>query len=694
MRSSLIAVLLAVFIIYSCPAYASRESLVFSGRKTFAWNEEQIQQGTLPGDATARFEQTFRFAMSGMLHDGIRTDLRFDDTLPSKVEKLEFQWAQGPWDLTVGDFSLEPHEFRIPESRLRGLHARWQEGESNASVFISRPDNRLVTDLIRGRGERGPYYLSSTRLVAESETLHRRGMPLIRNLDYVIDTQAGVVEFTNPLAWDEQVEVTARAQNLGTDVRPDQLLALQSETVFGSGNQLNLELLHREDDNENSGRQHTQLVLAQKLKLTERLDLEARVDHSQLESDTTGRLQDQRLALRSRYNLGLMGIGFQVARAGDQYVPVYGVADERVDRMGVFIDRERLGLLQELRFSRVDGDSLGTRDELDGRLEYARDSRLRLAGNYRLRRPTAGEDMDSLTDLHADLNLHGIKVENRLTMQDGLTAFNPDGDVEGIRDGECRITTSPRRRTVYMLEGRRVEEDRSGTMNRSRDESRLRVLHRISAATQWRTGLSMERRPEENDRTRELESIITHRFHPRLTMDSRLYETAREGVFPLTGRGMQLGLRWNPLPSIRVTSDLGARKQSGSSGTESPFLFQEDVKLLFDPSGKIALELNARQEDLPVSGLGQDSENQRREAGGRVTLRLTPQMKLRSDLLVSADRVPQRRERLSWNAELIMRLPRDMDFSLSFSKLSTEFPDESKWDTMTTKGGFRLEARI
>jgi hypothetical protein len=92
-----------------------------------------------------------------------------------------------------------------------------------------------------------------------------------------------------------------------------------------------------------------------------------------------------------------------------------------------------------------------------------------------------------------------------------------------------------------------------------------------------------------------------------------------------------------------------------------------------------------------VTGINLGRKNQ---IGGRITLKLNRGLKFISELNLSTDRIPQKREIMRFKSEVDFKLKNGMNFFLNFYKLDTIFPDRSSWNSMNRKGSFRLEIKI
>jgi hypothetical protein len=116
--------------------------------------------------------------------------------------------------------------------------------------------------------------------------------------------------------------------------------------------------------------------------------------------------------------------------------------------------------------------------------------------------------------------------------------------------------------------------------------------------------------------------------------------------------------------------------------------------MMYFPDSNLSLEVSGSMEDVGLDSVTGRDLGDRQRTGGKMTYKLSKGIRFLADLNLTADRIPQKREQVNWKTEISFRVRQNMNFFLDFSKFETVFPDEREWDSVTSRGGFRLEAQI
>ncbi len=676
------------------------ENIQFTGRKVFSYETENLtSQLDTDTDTINNFEQSLFFSMKGNISENLTTDLIFNDQLPSKIENMEFNYYKGPFTMTVGDFSLDKdkQQFAIPESRLRGFKANYDNESSEITIFLSSPDSRLITEIVRGNGERGPYFLSSGKLLNESEILQLRDIKLIKNIDYVIDYSSGAVEFNDPLPSGEMVDITYRVDELSNNER-DTLFAFKSETSLSDNKKINLKMLRRNNKSVNhTETSHTLIAIDQEMKLSRKLGFTSSFSHMLLEKENQEQTKDNYYGFITNYSMGNVVLNLNFDKYGNKYIPIYNSLKPASKKMSVSMDLDIPGILNNIELSSIEGDELGDRKMLSGKLEYMKNEKFGITTNYRLRQPEDKTGSDYLTNIKSHYIHKGFKLENRFSYQDNLDLFQNENGINSIIDGEFRISTSPHKKILYLVEGRKMNEYLTNDNERIKSNNRVRMMYKISNKTRLNSSYSIdniESHTGNDEKTQNMESTLTHRINKKMTLDSVVNNIKHSGFYGYDGNGLKFGLRYSPFKKLRLTSNMSLKRKNYKRFDKTLNLFDEDLRLSYQPSNKYIIEMIGRNEDTGIDQVTGLENGNRTHLGGKITCKLNKGLKLLSDVSLSSDKVPHKRERLKWNTELNVRIKKDINFYINFYKLETIFPDKKEWDTTNTKGGFRFEARI
>jgi hypothetical protein len=132
----------------------------------------------------------------------------------------------------------------------------------------------------------------------------------------------------------------------------------------------------------------------------------------------------------------------------------------------------------------VAGDGFRDRDELTGGVAYDPDPRVNLRGECRLRRPDLSDRSDLLASLVGNVTLPGVRIENRLSLQDDLALFSADSGLDRLSDAGWRVSTSPtRRRAPVDARDREGARRRRATWPRCSSDHALKVMRKVSGRT-------------------------------------------------------------------------------------------------------------------------------------------------------------------------------------------------------------------
>jgi hypothetical protein len=98
------------------------------------------------------------------------------------------------------------HRFVVNIAALGVL--AWTGRASYGDALVSLPAPANVAEAFVGQGKTGPYLLSWSKIVTNSETVSLNSVTLIRGIDYSLDCETGQINFVRPLNAAEMARVT------------------------------------------------------------------------------------------------------------------------------------------------------------------------------------------------------------------------------------------------------------------------------------------------------------------------------------------------------------------------------------------------------------------------------------------------------------------------------------------------------
>lgn len=126
-------------------------------------------------------------------------DSRFQDP---QGQKMTLEFERSGWKATAGDMQgslLNTNRFASLSKTMRGASIGFTGGRLSFKALRSESRGDARTVVLQGNNSSGPYYLQSSQLVADSETVRLDGQMMRLGSDYVIDYELGSITFVNRL---------------------------------------------------------------------------------------------------------------------------------------------------------------------------------------------------------------------------------------------------------------------------------------------------------------------------------------------------------------------------------------------------------------------------------------------------------------------------------------------------------------
>ncbi len=185
------------------------DSLNIKGRDGFIYQAKHLHYGTAPiGFYPYSFRSNFlNFQVDGELSNGMKVEGDFSESdNPNTQAKGLIKATTETYGFAVGDISL-PENFL--QKSVIGLYSQGKYENFSGSGFYSVPKGEIKFQEFNGNLTQGPFYLSFTPVVYNSEIIWvRRGeirKQQTRGQDYEIDYRSGTITFLKRIIEREEI---------------------------------------------------------------------------------------------------------------------------------------------------------------------------------------------------------------------------------------------------------------------------------------------------------------------------------------------------------------------------------------------------------------------------------------------------------------------------------------------------------
>ncbi|MBN2058033.1 MAG: hypothetical protein JW782_04500 [Candidatus Saganbacteria bacterium] len=185
----------------------SASGLTIKGSQVMAFRSRSVsgsKEGEAEGTAQSR-EETLRINISGQAAETeieaslFRSSASGVSQVAEREENISILLRHGSYEAYLGDFTadLNETEFTRLDKVLQGGWLKGDLGGWGFQTLYSSPKGRSEYQRMYGDNTQGPYSLSSSPAVINSEQVSVDGLRQERGNDYTIDYQAGTVRFLN-----------------------------------------------------------------------------------------------------------------------------------------------------------------------------------------------------------------------------------------------------------------------------------------------------------------------------------------------------------------------------------------------------------------------------------------------------------------------------------------------------------------
>ncbi len=185
------------------------DSLNIKGRDGFIYQAKFLHYGTAPiGFYPYSFRSNFlNFQIDGELRNGMKVEGEFfESDNPNTQARGLIKATTETYGFAVGDISL-PENFL--QKSVIGLYSQGKYENFSGAGFYSAPKGEIKFQVFNGNLTQGPFYLSYTPVVYNSEIVWiRRGevrSQQIKGQDYEIDYRSGTITFLKRIIEREEI---------------------------------------------------------------------------------------------------------------------------------------------------------------------------------------------------------------------------------------------------------------------------------------------------------------------------------------------------------------------------------------------------------------------------------------------------------------------------------------------------------
>lgn len=184
---------------------ATMGDLSFSAQKSFTLKSSDFSGSRVAAMAQdtdnleSNFDQSFDCRLKGLVTPGFYTEFFYDDQEDEKLKRIFLKAEKGDFVSKAGDLSLDlkNQNFLLRQKDIRGFSVSANKWGGSAQVFTAKVKGKSMQDTIRGNNTDGPYILSKTSIIHNSDIVRINDRVLSRNIEYTIDYFSGTMSF-NP----------------------------------------------------------------------------------------------------------------------------------------------------------------------------------------------------------------------------------------------------------------------------------------------------------------------------------------------------------------------------------------------------------------------------------------------------------------------------------------------------------------
>ncbi len=570
--SSIITAIIAAILSALCsalccaPAFALEisEGLALDGSKVISY-----KMSTLLSESN-RVDQNLKINLKGSINENLTTDLKIDDSLADKVEKMYFEYDNEKMNVVVGDINFSPiTRFGLSEKKMRGFLANFNtpasKKENNLTLMYSFENGRPEKDVFMGEGRTGPFKLAGDKLMPQSDRVYIDAVLKNRNIDYGIDYDNGILTFNEEVPLGAEINVLYSVQT-GFDNLNRHSFGAFAENDLSKVGATRVGFVRTEEELQNSfvpSKARTEFNLNQDFTLNEKLTTNLEYSRSFKDSGNLGE-DDARdgaaVSLNTKLAARYFDTNLKFSNVEPAYKPYHNGYIKTGKKSEVFFDlRPDRGpeILNKLNgtfgYSRAEPkDSAASvftneEDKFFGKFLYNFNDRVSLNTNFQ--NGTAGDIKD------VKLNARSSK----LNIENGISRQTRNGGADELNSLSLRASSFPINKNVYFVEYNDSSLKSSSMVKDENNDFNFKMKRKMSDDISLGYSLiDMNRKnmAEAESEATENRLMLDYNYSRGLALSAQVANREEKRSFAYETRaglkGALLGAKYSPLDFVKL----------------------------------------------------------------------------------------------------------------------------------------------
>ncbi len=410
-----------------------------------------------------RVDQNLKINLKGNINEKLVTDLKIDDSLTDKVEKMYFEYNDKKMNMVLGDINFAPvTRFGLNEKKMRGFMANFNElnsnKDNNLTLLYAFENGRPEKDVFMGEGRMGPFKLSGERLIPQSDRVYIDAVLKNRNMDYGIDYDNGILTFNEEVPLGAEINVLYSSQTGFENLNRHSFGAFSENGISKLG-VTKIGFVRTEEELQNSfvaARARTEFNLNQDFKLNEKLTTNLEYSRSFKDSVDSGGADDKdgaAVAMSTKFTARHFDTNFKFSSVEPAYSPYHNGYIRTGKKSELYFDLHPGGASETL--NKLNGtfgvskaapnDFMqntvsGDEDKVFGKFLYNFNDKLSMNTNF------ANSSSGEINDIKLNARSSKVNIEN------GLSRQTSNGGADELKSLSFRAASFPVNKNVYFVE--------------------------------------------------------------------------------------------------------------------------------------------------------------------------------------------------------------------------------------------------
>ncbi len=412
-----------------------------------------------------RVDQNLKINLKGNINEKLVTDLKIDDSLTDKVEKMYFEYSDKKVNMVLGDINFSPvTRFGVNEKKMRGFMANFNElssnKDNNLTLLYAFESGRPEKDVFMGEGRMGPFKLSAEKLIPQSDRVYIDAVLKNRNMDYGIDYDNGILTFNEEVPLGAEISVLYSSQT-GFDNLNRHSFGAFSENGISKLGVTKIGFVRTEEELQNSfiaDKARTEFNLNQDFKLNEKLITNLEYSRSFKDSagvDGADEKDGAAIAMSAKFAARHFDTNLKISNVEPAYIPYHN-------------GHIRTGKKSELYFDLHPGGADGALNKLNGTFGFSKAA----AANDFMQETTnsSGEDkvfgkflynFNDNVSVNTNIQnsssgeINDVKLNARsskVNIENGLSRQIANGGADELKSLSFKAASFPVNKNVYFVE--------------------------------------------------------------------------------------------------------------------------------------------------------------------------------------------------------------------------------------------------